>query len=116
MGFLLFLFVFLVGSLLFFFLSLWRVGGLFVSFLMLLLFCFRQLLALDAIEPFVAAVVASKQFHFSKQLEETTNALKKTSEELEEEKKKTDLLLYQLLPPKVANQLKNGKQVEAGKY
>ena len=61
---------------------------MFVSCLMLLLFCFRQLLALDAIELFVAAVVASKQFHFSKQLEETTNALKKTSEELEEEKKK----------------------------
>ncbi|XP_041349323.1 guanylate cyclase soluble subunit beta-2-like [Gigantopelta aegis] len=52
----------------------------------------------------------------AKQLEETTNALKKTSEELEKEKKKTDLLLYQLLPPKVANQLKNGKQVEAEKF
>ncbi|XP_041348520.1 guanylate cyclase soluble subunit beta-2-like [Gigantopelta aegis] len=52
----------------------------------------------------------------AKKLDETTVALKKTSEQLEEEKKKTDLLLYQMLPPKVANQLKNGKQVEAEKF
>ena len=34
--------------------------------------------------------------------------------ELEEEKKKTETLLYQMLPEKVANELKNGRTVEAG--
>lgn len=32
------------------------------------------------------------------------------------EKKKTETLLYQMLPKKVANDLKNGKSVEAGLY
>ncbi|KAK6177072.1 hypothetical protein SNE40_015250 [Patella caerulea] len=52
----------------------------------------------------------------AKKLDETTVQLKKTSKALECEKEKTDMLLYQMLPQKVANQLKNGKQVEAEKY
>lgn len=52
--------------------------------------------------------------HCRKKLDETTAELKKTSEALEVERKKTELLLYQMLPQKVANDLKNGKQVQAG--
>ena len=40
--------------------------------------------------------------------------LQKTSRALEEEKKKTDKLLYQMLPAKVADELKNGRPVAAG--
>jgi len=42
--------------------------------------------------------------------------LRKTSRALEEEKKKTDKLLldYQMLPAKVADELKNGRPVPAG--
>lgn len=47
-------------------------------------------------------------------MDETTIELKKTSRALECEKKKTETLLYQMLPEKVADDLKNGRQVEAG--
>jgi len=50
----------------------------------------------------------------SKRLDETTAELKKTAIELENEKLKTDRLLHEMLPVKVANQLKQGKTVEAG--
>jgi guanylate cyclase soluble subunit beta len=50
----------------------------------------------------------------SKKLDETTAELKKTSRLLADEKLKTDTLLYQMLPIKVANQLREGKKVEAG--
>lgn len=40
--------------------------------------------------------------------------LKRTSRLLEIEKEKTDRLLYQMLPVKVANMLRDGKKVEAG--
>ncbi|XP_069142346.1 guanylate cyclase soluble subunit beta-2-like [Argopecten irradians] len=52
----------------------------------------------------------------AKKLDETTAELKKTSEALQYEKKKTETLLYQMLPQKVANELKNGKTVEAEKF
>ncbi|KAK3084164.1 hypothetical protein FSP39_009295 [Pinctada imbricata] len=49
----------------------------------------------------------------SKKLDITTAKLQKLAISLEEEKKKTDSLLYQMLPYKVANQLRDGKPVEA---
>ncbi|OWF49608.1 Guanylate cyclase soluble subunit beta-2 [Mizuhopecten yessoensis] len=52
----------------------------------------------------------------AKKLDETTAELKKTSEALEHEKKKTETLLYQMLPEKVAIELKNGKTVKAEKF
>ena len=36
--------------------------------------------------------------------------------DLEIEKKKTDTLLYSMLPKEVANDLREGRPVEAGKY
>ncbi|XP_046380373.2 guanylate cyclase soluble subunit beta-2-like [Haliotis rufescens] len=56
------------------------------------------------------------EIDIAKKLDETTAALKRTSQALEIEKQKTDVLLYQMLPPKVAHQLKNGRQVEAEKF
>ena len=50
----------------------------------------------------------------SQKLEETTAELTRTSQALEVEKKKTDTLLYQMLPVKVANALRDGKKVDAG--
>mgnify|MGYP001805135322 CR=1 FL=1 len=50
----------------------------------------------------------------SKKLDETTAELKKMAIELENEKAKTDRLLHEMLPKKVADQLKQGKTVEAG--
>ena len=54
-------------------------------------------------------------FLISKELDATTAKLQKLAISLEDEKKKTDTLLYQMLPFKVANQLRDGKPVEAGK-
>lgn len=56
------------------------------------------------------------KFPFSKELDETTAELKRMSRQLELEKQRTEKLLYQMLPEKVANQLKNGEEVEAGKW
>ena len=53
---------------------------------------------------------------FSKKLEETTAALKRTGAALEAEKAKTDELLYQMLPVKVAHSLREGQEVEAEKF
>ena len=50
----------------------------------------------------------------SKKLDETTAELKRTADALEEEKAKTDMLLYQMLPVKVADSLRDGYKVEAG--
>lgn len=47
-------------------------------------------------------------------MDETTAELKKMAIELENEKAKTDRLLHEMLPEKVADQLKQGKTVEAG--
>lgn len=49
------------------------------------------------------------ELELSNQLE-----LRFLSQHLEEERKKTDNLLYAMLPKHVANQLKEGKTVEAG--
>ena len=50
----------------------------------------------------------------SKKLDQTTADMKKLAAALDQEKKKTDMLLYQMLPVKVANQLRDGRTVEAG--
>lgn len=51
---------------------------------------------------------------YRKQLDETTAKLKLTSKALENEQKKTEELLSQMLPKKIADDLKNGRQVKAG--
>ena len=51
----------------------------------------------------------------SKLLDETTAQLKRTGVALEKEKAKADMLLHQMLPIKVANQLREGRKVKAGK-
>ncbi|KAL5013480.1 hypothetical protein ScPMuIL_007750, partial [Solemya velum] len=56
------------------------------------------------------------EIDIAKKLDETTIELKKTSRALQCEKKKTETLLYQMLPEKVADDLKNGRQVEAEKF
>ena len=53
---------------------------------------------------------------YRKKLDETTAELKRTSRDLALEKQRTDRLLYQMLPAKVADQLKLGKSVEAGGF
>ncbi|XP_070193833.1 uncharacterized protein [Littorina saxatilis] len=49
----------------------------------------------------------------TQKLDQTTAELKHISEALEAERQKTEQLLHQMLPPKVAMQLKNGNLVEA---
>ncbi|XP_076089939.1 guanylate cyclase soluble subunit beta-2-like [Mytilus galloprovincialis] len=56
------------------------------------------------------------EIDIAKKLDETTAELKKTSRLLEEEKQRTDALLYQMLPQKVANDLKNGITIAAEKF
>ncbi|XP_064606184.1 guanylate cyclase soluble subunit beta-2-like [Liolophura sinensis] len=56
------------------------------------------------------------EIEISKKLDETTAELRKTSRALEAEKQKTDMLLYQMLPVKAADQLREGKPVEAEKF
>ncbi|XP_059150487.1 guanylate cyclase soluble subunit beta-2-like [Physella acuta] len=58
----------------------------------------------------------SAEIDITKELDETTAELKRMSRDLELEKQKTEKLLYQMLPEKVANQLKNGQEVEAEKF
>ena len=55
-------------------------------------------------------------FVCSVRLEETTAALQIMATALEREKKKTDMLLHQMLPEKVADQLREGQKVAAGSY
>lgn len=43
-----------------------------------------------------------------------TNELRKTTAALETEKQRVNVLLSQMLPPRVAKQLLQGKRVEAG--
>ena len=45
-----------------------------------------------------------------------TDRLQQTYRELEVEKQLTDKLLYSILPPSMANELRMGKPVEAVKY
>ncbi|XP_013398204.2 guanylate cyclase soluble subunit beta-2, partial [Lingula anatina] len=56
------------------------------------------------------------EIEVSKKLDETTAELKRTSLALEREKQRTEFLLHQMLPKKVADQLKQGKSVDAEKF
>ncbi|KAK2881537.1 hypothetical protein Q8A67_018805 [Cirrhinus molitorella] len=56
------------------------------------------------------------EMELSNQLERKKEELHQLSKHLEEEKKKTENLLYAMLPKHVANQLKEGKRVEAGEF
>ncbi|XP_071136356.1 guanylate cyclase soluble subunit beta-2-like [Mytilus edulis] len=56
------------------------------------------------------------EIDIAKKLDETTAELKITSRLLAEEKQKTDNLLFQMLPQKVADELKNGRTVKAEKF
>nr|XP_008104487.1 PREDICTED: guanylate cyclase soluble subunit beta-2 isoform X2 [Anolis carolinensis] len=56
------------------------------------------------------------EMELSSQLERKKEELRILSKHLEEEKKKTEALLYAMLPKHVANQLKEGKRVEAGEF
>ncbi|XP_036393528.1 guanylate cyclase soluble subunit beta-2-like [Megalops cyprinoides] len=56
------------------------------------------------------------EMELSNQLERKKEELRHLSQHLEEEKKKTEALLYAMLPKHVANQLKEGKRVEAGEF
>ncbi|CAL8361849.1 unnamed protein product [Merluccius merluccius] len=56
------------------------------------------------------------EMELSNQLERKKEELHLLSRHLEEERKKTENLLYAMLPKHVANQLKEGKTVEAGEF
>ncbi|XP_072524856.1 guanylate cyclase soluble subunit beta-2-like isoform X2 [Salminus brasiliensis] len=56
------------------------------------------------------------EMELSSQLERKKEELRQLSQHLEQEKQKTENLLYAMLPKHVANQLKEGKRVEAGEF
>ncbi|XP_025026128.1 guanylate cyclase soluble subunit beta-2-like [Python bivittatus] len=56
------------------------------------------------------------EIELSNQLEKKKEELRILSKNLEIEKKKSEALLYAMLPKHVANQLKEGKKVEAGDF
>ncbi|CAI9578512.1 unnamed protein product [Staurois parvus] len=56
------------------------------------------------------------EIELSNQLERKKEELRILSKNLEIEKKKTETLLYAMLPPHVAIQLKEGKKVQAGEF
>ncbi|CAJ0968210.1 unnamed protein product [Ranitomeya imitator] len=56
------------------------------------------------------------EMELSNQLERKKEELRILSKNLEVEKKKTETLLYAMLPQHVANQLKEGKKVQAGEF
>ncbi|KAM4796078.1 guanylate cyclase soluble subunit beta-2-like [Rhinophrynus dorsalis] len=56
------------------------------------------------------------EIELSNQLERKKEELRILSKNLETEKKKTETLLYAMLPKHVANQLKEGKKVQAGEF
>ncbi|XP_045542957.1 guanylate cyclase soluble subunit beta-2 [Salmo salar] len=56
------------------------------------------------------------EMELSNQLERKKEELRHLSQHLEEERTKTENLLYAMLPKHVANQLKEGKRVEAGEF
>ncbi|KAM4627539.1 guanylate cyclase soluble subunit beta-2-like [Polymixia lowei] len=56
------------------------------------------------------------EMELSNQLERKKEELRLLSQHLEEERTKTENLLYAMLPKHVANQLKEGKTVEAGEF
>ncbi|OQR70811.1 guanylate cyclase soluble subunit beta-1-like [Tropilaelaps mercedesae] len=65
-------------------------------------------------------VLLSEQFEaeykLTKNLEVLTDKLQQTYSDLEDEKKKTDRVLYSILPPSVANELRHNRPVPAKKY
>ncbi|KAK2185784.1 hypothetical protein NP493_222g01034 [Ridgeia piscesae] len=56
------------------------------------------------------------EIDIAKKLDQTMAELKRTSSALEREKAKTEMLLSQMLPPKIAMQLRDGKKVQAEKF
>ncbi|XP_042896623.1 guanylate cyclase soluble subunit beta-1 [Parasteatoda tepidariorum] len=56
------------------------------------------------------------EYKLTKNLEILTDKLQQTHRELEDEKQKTDKLLYSILPPSVANDLRHNRPVPARKY
>ncbi|CAD5228978.1 unnamed protein product [Bursaphelenchus okinawaensis] len=56
------------------------------------------------------------QVELNRRLEETTRNLKKMASELETEKQKTEELLCELMPPSVAESLRQGSTVEASEF
>eukprot|EP00057_Strongylocentrotus_purpuratus_P014976 XP_011669450.1 PREDICTED: guanylate cyclase soluble subunit beta-2 isoform X1 [Strongylocentrotus purpuratus] len=56
------------------------------------------------------------EIEIGKQLEQKKEELRGALGELEAEKKKTDMLLHSMLPRQVADQLREGKKVEAGEF
>ena len=52
----------------------------------------------------------------SKKLDELSNKTTELSAELEEEKVRADTLLYQMLPQKIANRLKESRNTQSGIY
>ncbi|XP_038066117.1 guanylate cyclase soluble subunit beta-2-like [Patiria miniata] len=56
------------------------------------------------------------EVELSKQLEQKKEELRLLMRDLAEEKKKTDTLLYSMLPREVANELREGRHVQAGEF
>ncbi|XP_029371784.1 guanylate cyclase soluble subunit beta-2 [Echeneis naucrates] len=56
------------------------------------------------------------EMELTNQLEKKKEELRILSQHLEAEKQKTETLLYAMLPRHIANQLKDGKSVEAGEF
>ncbi|KAI0229136.1 Guanylate cyclase soluble subunit beta-2 [Lamellibrachia satsuma] len=56
------------------------------------------------------------EIDIAKKLDQTMAQLKRTSSALEQEKAKTEMLLSQMLPGKIAMQLRDGKKVQAEKF
>ncbi|XP_071951091.1 guanylate cyclase soluble subunit beta-2-like isoform X2 [Antedon mediterranea] len=56
------------------------------------------------------------EIELGKQLEQKKEELRTAMKDLAKEKKKTDMLLHSMLPRQVAEQLREGKKVEAGEY
>lgn len=56
------------------------------------------------------------EYKLAQNLEVLTDQLQQTYRELEDEKKKTDRLMYSILPPSVANELRHRRPVDAMKY
>lgn len=56
------------------------------------------------------------EYKLAQKLEILTEELQRTHRELEDEKKKTDRLMYSILPPSVANELRHRRPVPAMKF
>nr|XP_006822272.1 PREDICTED: guanylate cyclase soluble subunit beta-2-like [Saccoglossus kowalevskii] len=56
------------------------------------------------------------EIELARQLEQKKEELRTLMKDLQEEKLKTDMLLHSMLPQQVANDLREGRKVEAGEY